>query len=366
VNVTKTTPPPPTPPMNYNLNLDYDIVFAAEPHGQKATGSILRQSSLSGTDQHVIFLAEEFARRGLRVLSLVPIQHFEFHEGVTYAPLSLENIGIKTKVLVDVRFGLPKSTIEHHQRIYFCTCAVEVVYAQDDYFKHLWTDITPEHRAKTDLFTVSQFQINIFRASPLQGWKSQHAIPAILPTSVLIERHAPRFPHRYIYASAVRKGLPETLTLWTEMLPQLPADAELIITGPGYDADRIPQPLPPRVRYLGSLSFESFIQEMRDCGGMFFVNTYTECFPFPLAVATHLGLRTHVLLRAGNGGMHEITQSEFVTQDEATFKKAVLEHVDDPWDPKPVRLDFLAANVADRWLEKMPLLQEYARSATSL
>ena len=160
-------------------------------------------------------------------------------------------------------------------------------------------------------------------------------------------------PFRFIYASAAIKGLRETLEMWSTLAKDLPYEARLFVTNPGYDMADLPKSWPEKVVQLGVLpSSRAVASVMATCAGLFYVNTFPETLCMTGVMAEALGLRLHVLCKHGFGGMREAVTSPLITDDEQTFRENFLSALTAPLDnTKPLGrpLNYSKKHVIDEW-----------------
>jgi len=113
----------------------------------------------------------------------------------------------------------------------------------------------------------------------------------------------PRHPDRLLFASSPHKGLAEVFDQFATLRRTLP-ELTLVVADPGYlrwDTG----PVPDSVVFLGSLSHDALIRQMRRALCLFYPQTtFAETFGLVLAEANAVG--TPVLVHAGLGANSEI------------------------------------------------------------
>lgn len=92
----------------------------------------------------------------------------------------------------------------------------------------------------------------------------------------------PKVPGRWIYASSFQKGLPATMAMWTQ---QRPAGAKELVVTNTYHDEPTKMLSSDDVRWLGIRTPYQLAREIATSEGMFFYNTYEECFPVTVAIA---------------------------------------------------------------------------------
>lgn len=333
-----------------------DVLFY-DAVGMPYTGTTLRTGGLGGTEQFIVLLAEELVKEGLSVTVATKTAARTEVNGVEYVPLQ---DAPPTETLVHLRYGDLHCADFYKRRILFCTDSADISLGSYDKYGH-------EFRKNTDLVVVCRWQLELFKQRGLTGWRSEHVITGILPESVLAKKTGkpPKYPHRFVYASAARKGLRETLEAWHSFVPTMPAsvafdygDAELVITNPGYDVEeaaRIYRSAPrPNTSLVGVLpSMDAVAELIAESAGLFYVNTYAECSSITLAMTEALGRRVHMLCKAGYGGTRDTVRSRLVTDNADVFQRDFFEALANPelarWYGEPYD-DFRASFVTKAWM----------------
>jgi FkbM family methyltransferase len=336
-----------------------DVLFY-DAVGMPYTGTTLRTGGLGGTEQNIVLLAEELAKEGLSVTVATKTAARTEVNGVEYVPLQ---DAPPAETLVHLRYGDLHCVDFYKRRILFCTDSVDISVGSYDKYG-------PEFRKNTDLVVVCRWQLDLFKQRGLTSWKSEHVITGILPDSVLAQKTGkpPKYPHRFVYASAARKGLRETLEAWSTL--DLPADAELWVTNPGYDARDVPDlALYRRARWAGVLpSMDAVADLIAESAGLFYVNTFAECTSITLAMCEALGRRVHMLCLKGLGGVRDTVTSRLVTDAPDDFRRDFAAALANPelarWYGEPK--DFSAASAAKAWLPLVvPATQERVPEANT-
>jgi glycosyltransferase involved in cell wall biosynthesis len=311
-----------------------------------------------GTEQNVVLLAEALTRHGVSV------------QAVTMAGLLVRNSVVspderwsEVDTLVLLRYGQPPplSYVRFSRRVLFSTDSLDITIGGYDHYDAAF-------RQETDLVVVAAWQLELFRQRGLTGWRSKHVIPGILPESILAKRTlaAPKFPRRFVYASAARKGLEATLKLWASLSPP---DAELVVTNPGYDEEEARRILGGTIRGTSKVHVVGVLPNMdavadliSESAGLFYVNTYPECTSITLAMCEALGRRVHMLCKNGLGGVRETIRSPLVTENADEFARDFFGALRRPSDFRlGVPYNFSAARAAEEWL---PLVERQRGGAS--
>lgn len=158
-----------------------------------------------------------------------------------------------------------------------------------------------------------------------------------------------RNKNRFVYASAISKGLQETIDFWKYLKGKHDdfADAELLVAVPGmsggsYDADE-----QDMRRFKISWAGVNPVSEHRKLiasGHLFYVDMFPETFCCVAALAERAKSRTHIFCYHGKGGIPEaLVNSRLVVSDPKQFETSVMAAWRDPENP-----DWYASEVPDR------------------
>ena len=217
---------------------------------------------LGGTEAGHVLLAQALRDEGLRVR------------------IMQEDERAETRALILSRWSpLPK----------LVTWNRAVVMAHD-----LWRK---EYRDNQDLGSVcvSHYQQSDFdEHSPFPAGFAPHlVVRPILGDHVRALKGTRKVRGRWIYPTAVNKGLEASLRAWREVAGRFEYH-ELLVTSSGYDE-------PPAglceefgAQWIGKLAPEDLARAIAQSQGLFYVNTAPECFPMTVAIARELGLQMHV------------------------------------------------------------------------
>lgn len=285
----------------------YDVILSDRAGN---TSVNIPTGGLGGSEEATIRLAEQLTAKGKRVLVFTrddfqdPVLQCK---GVDYRRYGTMMPAPTCETLINLRHSRVPSDVRHDSLIEW------VHDVPGDWCKH---DHLPKERM--NLVAVANWQMAQFG----EGWKSARVIHPILPDFSTL-RHQP-VAHRFLFASSVIKGLIPTLTLWRFLQTdgKLPLDAELWITNPGYDANRVPQDLRPGERFIGTLpDMKAVADLMCTCEGLFYVNEWPENFSQTVAMADAIGLKTHVLCISDKGaaGLVETAPDNLVTTNQDLF-----------------------------------------------
>ena len=292
--------------------MKFDVVIY-DRVGMPFSGTSLTTKGLGGSEQHAIFLAEMLAESGRTVLVASNTHKVEVTNGVVYAESAAVH-AVAADTLIVWRYS-PVPAIPRRKLVVMATDTYGPGYEQ-------FASVMDGSRDAT-LVCVSQWQADGFPKT----W-NKRVIPPIIPEKVhalgIVTRPPSEGPRRYVYASAVTKGLRETLEAWHELA--LP-DAELLVTNPGYDVQAMPKDLGANVRFLGVLpSYWDVIKVLHDAEALFYVNTFPETFGVTPALAEALGCRIHILCLNGKGALDESVLAPIMTDRAAFLENVRLAH----------------------------------------
>jgi hypothetical protein len=157
-----------------------------------------------------------------------------------------------------------------------------------------------------------------------------------------------KVPRRFVYGSGPVKGLSATVKKWLEMREKYSElnTAELLLMSPGW-GDWPAEPAyneKTGIRFIGNPTPAEYQRIVASAEGLFFVNTFTETFCCLAALAERDKTRTHILCKAGFGGIPEaLVNHTLLTDDEGQFERNFIEALHDPTNPK-----WYAEKVIDR------------------
>lgn len=139
-----------------------------------------------------------------------------------------------------------------------------------------------QHRGR-EIVCVSEYQRDAFEEA---GYGPCRVIRPVMGDHVKIySRPALRLEARWIYASAIAKGLEATLRAWGGR-----RDRELVVTSTGYDEPDPGYCEQRGARWIGQRNPFQLAHEIALSEGMFYRNERPECFPMVVAIARELGL----------------------------------------------------------------------------
>lgn len=317
--------------------ISFDVV------GQPFDGYTPELTGLGGSESQDILVLEALAAKGYRVLSLNRLPSPAIVNGVRYEPMAPALQGeVHTKHLILQRTtSMPENIKADHV----------FVRAQDIYSEFSGYDVHEELFArdqKPTLVCLSKWQAKAFPAH----WPKV-VIPNMIPDWVYAEdrrkpRNAPA--HSFLYASAVIKGLQETLKFFGSMRerPEF-KNATLDVCCPAYSA---PSGIElPGVRYLGSLGFRQLVAAYQEHRHLLHVSVFPETYGIAHVLSETLGLNPLVLQLHGGDALPEVLNSKTVTRDLAAFNAIMGQVAKDPQSLNPASPhNFQVSHVMEQWL----------------
>jgi tetratricopeptide (TPR) repeat protein len=294
--------------------MKFDVVYydtVSAPFSRRMVSS--RPSG--GSELNHVKIVNGLADLGYSVLVLNNLERGEVDGGVVYDNWRSDIVECQT--LVVSRFSEP--TIAHVNGDGIGISCDRIVMAANDQFQEF-------QRAKyipgSTIVLHNQWHAQNFPAD----WPKA-IIPAIVPQELYDLPRVPKDRNKFVYASAVCKGLRATLAEWKSLKDSHPelADAHLYVTTPGHDVLSQETIESYGAHYLGELAPAEVVETLRDAAGLFFVNTLPETFCVIAAIAEALGCRCHVWTRAGGAIAETVRTNLYVASDQVTFRTEFLE-----------------------------------------
>lgn len=322
-----------------------DVIFYSSV-GMAFTGDTPEAGGMGGSELEVVVLAEALAARGYQVTVVNPTREVKEVKGVIYLPLAGAGSWTSCRTLVVMRYS-PVPPIAHEKL---------VIIAMD-----MPGDGAHNHQAAYlrgraphgVLVTMTDWQRSLFP----QTWNMRTVHPVVPDVVYEIARRneVPKMPKRFLYASAALKGLSETVRTWSAMKAEnsVFAEAELVVTSPGYD---VPVAEGDGVILRGVIpSFSGVVEALHESAGLFYVNTFPENFSLTMVMAEALGRRTHVLCLNGLGGSREAIRSPLLTDNREKFledfAKAYASPEDSAWYASCKVVDCSADAMMPEWID---------------
>jgi hypothetical protein len=317
------------------MTFNADVVLY-DQIGGAFTIAATRERGLGGSELEMIQVAHGLAERGHKVVVCNGVEEKLEIENVTYAPRSRVSDFLPTKAFYFQRSSMLETPTD------IALLGRIVVRANDIYCPPY--DV---HREMLGVGAAALVGNTKWQTDQFAFAKERIVIPPILdPTP-----EEKKVPGLFVYASGPMKGLVPTLNFWRAMKEkhaQVMKKAKLAIVSPGWGDY---PPLTQRdkalgMSFVGDVTSEEYRGWIAKAEGLFMVLMMTEVFCCAAAIAERAGTRTHILCKAGLGGLGEsLVNHSLVVENEIDFAKTFLE----AWQSTENRERFYAADkVEDR------------------
>jgi glycosyltransferase involved in cell wall biosynthesis len=327
---------------------EYDVVIYDDV-GSPIDPKWVEEHPIGGSEYGMTQLAVGLAHKGYSVLAVSNLPD-SWCYGAVDGPhcIDVKKVSsVKCKVLVSSRFSNPWRTSPQ------ITAERNYIAAMDvycDYYADHNKRMLAAQEGLASVF-VSQWQADLFPPY----WK-KHVIPAMIDDEVYVLTSVEKDPKAFVYASSVIKGLPATLELWATLKGKLKGtafgDIVLHVTGPGYDEPDLDLIRAAGAEWVGPKSTREMQKFIAAHVGLFFVNTFPECFCAVAAVAEAAGVRPHILCKHANGGMGALRQtinSSLLTCNEEQFIHDIVESLESSVQIISKPNDFRRSRVLRQW-----------------
>lgn len=349
---------------------DYDVVFWDDV-GSPYSRALVDKKAIGGSEYAIVLLAEEFARRGLRVAAFgngaAGTETLGYKDGrfdLTWTSVEAGTDPIKTKVLIVSRHSSYPQVDP--------SCLQRIAILVQDYNFYGYARSWAEMKAIDTHFSPNIMPICV---STPQRRAFDVVTPGIVIPPALDPIHyevaekvrrgeITKNPERFVYASAAVKGWAATRELWISLKKRHVElkNAELHVTSPGYDEFITAQDPEGELLFWGityhpPVPPQKLSEWMADAAGLFFVNDFAETACMVACIAELVGCRMHILTQ-GRGRIdtfEEMLTSRLPTDKPDLFETQFLEHYRDPFLPATQAKDYSLASIADRWLDILGL-----------
>jgi hypothetical protein len=292
------------------------------------------EEGIGGSELEVTQVAHALAKRGHEVVVAVNIPEPIEEDDVQYIPVRAAQ-GLRTKTSIAWRTSpLPPAFAD---RLYVRATDV----SSPPYDVHL---------AATVFGGATLICNTEWHAKGFAFAKNKVLIPPMLDPTAPAEK----VPGRFVYASAISKGLNETIEFWKYLKDKHKSfhTATLLIVVPGMSGGSIDLDEEDMQKYRIEWSDTKPVAEYRALiatGHLFYVNSFPETFGCVAAIAERAKSRTHIYCFHGKAGIPEaLVNSRLVVTDPKHFEGSVMEAWKDPSNP-----DWYAAEVPDRTPEAL-------------
>ncbi len=297
--------------------------------GPGFTLNTIKGDGIGGSELEVVQVAHALARRGHEVVVAVNINEPVEEENVQYIPARAA-AGLRVK-----------------RSIAWRTSPLPSVFADNIFVRP--TDVSSPHydvHLPATVFGGATLVCNTqWHANQFAFAKRKAIIPPMLDPTPPTEKVSGRF----VYASAISKGLQETFEFWKHLKGKYSEfhTASLAVVVPGMSGGTIDLDEDDmrrlRISWIGTKPSEEYRSTIAS-GHLFYVNMFPETFGCVAALAERSKSRTHIYCYHGKAGIPEaLVNSRLVVSDAKQFERSVIEAWKDPNNP-----DWYAESVPDR------------------
>lgn len=329
--------------------MKFDVVYydtVSAPFSRRLVSS--RPSG--GSELNHVKIVHGLADAGYSVLVLNNLERGEVDGGVVYDNYrAVEHDIVRCQTLVISRFSDPWfATDDSLVRGIRCD---RIIMAANDQFQ--------EFQRSKYIQGSSLVVHNDWHAANFPAEWPKTIIPAIVPQAIYDLPRVPKNRNKFVYASAVCKGLRTTLREWQGLKRAYEElkDAQLYVTTPGHDVLSKETIESYGAHYLGELAPDAVVETLRDAAGLFFVNTLPETFCVIAAIAEALGCRCHVWTQAGGAVAETVRTNRYVSSGQKTFRGEFLQayRFDRYSNTEVLSHDFSPSKVIPMWEEVLGL-----------
>lgn len=270
------------------------------------TGKTLEETGMGASESQSIFLLEELAKLGKKVICLNNTKEEIEYNGVLYLP----NTKIfEYKFRCDHLILLRNSVIPKifHKKCY------QWVTDNNGPQNIPYYDLIENNKCK--LITLSYYSNNQFP----YHWE-KYVVNYMIPDWIY-DYQIPDQKKDYIYASSIMKGYGATIQYWAYLKSKsVLQNKKLNVCLPGYDnpnGDISRNDLD--IDYLGTLTLKQIVEKLASCEGMFYVNMVPETFCVSAVLSQILKTPTNILCLNGVGALDEVNPTGAQTTDVSKF-----------------------------------------------
>ena len=272
------------------------------------TGDDLLTKGMGGSESQAIFLLEEFAKLGKKVICLNNTTVEKEYNGVLYLPnVSVQQYQFKCNHLILHRTSIIPRRIKHKNCYHWVT---------DNNSPQNLPYYELIDNGKCKLVTLSKYSNDQYPSD----W-NKHVINFMIPQWVY-DYELPQNKSDFVYASSLMKGYGYTLQYWMYLKDKSPSlkNKSLNVCLPGYDNPRNDISIANySVNYLNTLTFKQVVDLLARSEGMFYVNVMTETFCVSAVLAEILKATPYIYCTNGYGALKEVLNSNTVTNDSKQF-----------------------------------------------
>ena len=333
----------------------------AHTEGAAFTRKTMRERGVGGSEIELMQVAHGLADRGHKVVVANGVHRPIEEDGVLYVPNTDIEPYKPSRALFLMRMSHPTKPLAIDTKVRIVVRANDVYCPPYDVHRRMLETgsaaLVANTRWGADLFGFAKEKIVIspmLDPSPHAIWSSRKGFANAKGNGKLPGAEASdsvyKIPGLFVFVSGPMKGLGATLAVWRKLHKlhgKLLKKAKLSIVSPGWgefpaidQSDKL-----IGVRFEGVPTPEKYREWIAKAEGLFFVNTMPETFCNAAALSERSGTRTHILCKAGFGGIPEaLVNHTLLTEDEDQFIAQFM----DAWQSAENRDRWYAKEVPDR------------------
>lgn len=316
--------------------------------GGDYTSASLATKGLGGSEIELLQVAQGLTAKGYRVVVANGVETPSEVAGIRYVSHSHAWQHPPAKALYLQRFSTPETRLE-------IPSSVRVVVRAND----VYCEPYEVHRALLTSGRASLVTNTRWQAQGFPFAKDPLVLPPMLEPTPTVKKQRGLF----VFASGAMKGFEATVALWCQFKARHPSlrKAQLAVVCPGWGNPRALTAAEhgAGIRYYGNPTPEVYRQWIAKAEGLFTVLTMAETFGCFAALAERAGTRTHILCRAGVGGLPEaLTDHRYLTEDPEAFESDFVIALHTPLTPTVSTPDLSPATLIDRWEDTLHLTSQ--------
>ena len=288
--------------------------------GEPFTGADAATRALGGSEWEISQVAEALVRRGHSVVVAGTGSAISEHAGVRYVPLGRASECWPSKALYIQRIS---------PRPVWCPDLppAVIVRANDIYVPGYDVHKSMLESGRATLVCNSIWQSKGFWFAA----KKRVINPLLGPTPP-----TDKVPGRFVFAAGVMKGWGATALEWHRLKAKYPepmAQARMLVVNPGW-GERVQvsaEDAAAGIEFAGAPTAEEYRSLVASAEGLFYVATMAEVWCNLAAIAERAGTRTHILCKAGLGGIPEaLVDASLVTTNDSDFEREFIARIGQP------------------------------------
>lgn len=290
------------------MNQIYADIILFDTVNLPFTGEIVEKSGIGGSELQAIFLLEEFAKIGKKVICLNNIKEDKLFNNVLY----ISNTNIHKYIFKCDHLILHRNS-HIPNKIYHKKCYQWITDNNND-FNLPYYNLIENNKCK--LITLSKYSYNQYP----ENW-NKHIINFMIPDWIY-NYEIPEIKKNYVYASSIMKGYWSTFNHWVFIKNnyKILENKSLNVCLPGYDNPQ--ENISAKefdVNYLGTLTLKQVVELISKSEGMFYVNLMQETFCISAVLCEILKTPPYIYCMNGFGALNEVLNSETLATNAKQF-----------------------------------------------